>query len=261
MSRVRFRSSFVMSFALAVCAGVALEAQPLDQVGTYVPPDADQKEQIVYLERQVYNLMRRIETYRGYLERSNLIDEQERSRIPLRSEVVSRYGSPEQKILTETSYLQWNGPRIEYVILEERTAQRGTTYLLRKFWFVREVNVQANAEPAPAEPAPFDGLMVNIVAGERKGSLYTYFYNYRFFSGRDSRELDQPADPGLPPGVPVDLPRGGEETQAIPVLDVREPRRRIEQLRRYVDALRLVERRVYWFVESQLQNEDNLLDK
>ena len=232
-------------FAQAGAAGLD-EAQ-------YEEADELQKAQIEYAEKNIYAVSRKIETYYKFLNRMGLAADGKLSRIPLEATMQTEWGRRERKIYNGTMQIEWNAGRIVSVMFQERKGISGSGYLLRKTWYIREVGKREqrpNAGGQNEDVVVFDGISMNIVIGEKADSLYTRYYNYRFFTGRDLRDNDR--DVGLPEYATL---------KDSPVLPVRDPNQRIKILREYLDALRLLERRINYLAYTQLQGEDSLLNK
>lgn len=252
----RFVGSVVLLGALVFFPAPSVVAQdgadPLDALA-YELPDALQKEQIEYAEREIFAVSRKIESYYKFMQRVGLAREGERSRIPLEATMVTEWGRRERNVYNGTMEIEWNAGRIASIMFQERKGVSNSGYLLRKIWYVRMIGrteARPNATGQSENTVVFDGVSVNIVIGEKADSLYTRYYNYRFFTGRDVRDRDQ--DVGLPEYA---------ANQDAPVLPVREPNQRIKLLREYLAALRLLERRINYLAYTQLRGEDSLLNK
>lgn len=231
----------------------APSAQAFQEEGGYEAPDDFQKEQLRYLERNISEVSRKIETYYKFLNRVGIAGDDVRSRIPLEATMRTEWGIRERRVYSGTMHVEWNGGRIVSVMFNERKAVRGSGNLLRKTWYIREIGKRENrqnAEGQQEEVVVYDGISVNVVIGEKAGSLYTRYYNYRFYTGRDLRDNDRD----------VALPEYAAQKDS-PVLMVRSANQRIKMLREYLSALRLLERRVNYLAYTQLRGEESLLNK
>lgn len=230
-----------------------LSAQNAPGETEYKEANALQKEQIKYAEKNIYAVSRKVESYYKFLNRVGLAQDGKLSRIPLEATMQTEWGRRERKIYNGTMQIQWNAGRIVSVMFQERKGISGSGYLLRKTWYIQEIGKKEprqNAAGQNEEVVVFDGISMNIVIGEKADSLYTRYYNYRFFTGKDLRDNDR--DIALPEYAAL---------KDSPVIPVREPKQRIKILREYLDALRLLERRINYLSYTQLQGEDSLLNK
>ncbi|MCR9142832.1 MAG: hypothetical protein NXI24_11315 [bacterium] len=243
----------ILALSLLLASGPGLVAQNILDEVEYEASDELQKAQIEYAERNIYEVSRKIERYYSFLQRMGLARDGELSRIPLQATMRTEWGKRERKIYNGTMQIEWNGGRIASIMFEERKGVAGSGHLLRKTWYIREIGkkeARTNAAGQNEDKIVFDGISMNIVIGEKADSLYTRYYNYRFFTGRDLRDNDR--DIGLPEYAAL---------KDSPVIPVREPNQRIKLLREYLDALRLLERRINYLAYTQLQGEDSLLNK